>query len=132
MTERSESRRGRGQWRPEAQLLERLREAREEADLTQQEASERIGVSNTFISLIETGKRGMSMDTLQKMARAYGVSVHYLTGGLDAEGITKTSALARIHSEVASLSECEQEEVAVIVTRIVALLRRPADDSDKR
>lgn len=50
--------------------LEELR-----GDISQAEAAEKLGISKSYLSLIENGKRRMSLDMAEKMAKLYGVTV---------------------------------------------------------
>jgi transcriptional regulator with XRE-family HTH domain len=53
-----------------------LRTARKIAGLTQQELAERAGVTDSFISLLESGKRdinSVAYETVVRLARAMGV-----------------------------------------------------------
>lgn len=54
----------------EIALGKRIRRLRKQKDLTQEKLAEKVGVSVTHIGLIETGKRGVSMKTLEKIARS--------------------------------------------------------------
>lgn len=58
----------------------RLREARLNADLTQQQAAERIGSSQVALSLWETGKSAPSTPNAFALADAYRVSLDELLG----------------------------------------------------
>lgn len=49
-------------------LGKRIRKARNLKDLTQEELAEKVKVSTTHIGLVETGKRRISLKTLQKIA----------------------------------------------------------------
>ncbi len=53
-------------------LGRRIKRLREKADLSQEALAEKIRMTQTSISLIETGDRGVSMATLQKIASALG------------------------------------------------------------
>lgn len=53
----------------------KLRIARVIADLQQSELAERAGVHQTFISLLERGKRGTSPEMLEALAAACGCPV---------------------------------------------------------
>ncbi len=57
------------------QLGKRIRRFRKKVDLTQEELAEKVRVSTTHIGLVETGKRRLSLKTLQKIASALGVKV---------------------------------------------------------
>lgn len=57
---------------------DRLRCAREEADLTQQEVSNKINVARTTLVAIEKGQRRVRFDELQRLAELYKTSVNAL------------------------------------------------------
>jgi len=59
-------------------LGNRIKRLREKADLSQEGLAEKVKLTQTSISLIETGKRGVSITTLQKIANALGVKVSEL------------------------------------------------------
>lgn len=61
-----------------ADLGDRLRIARETANLTQKDAAESIGVARTTLVAIEQGKRRVRIDELQQLAKFYGTSVNAL------------------------------------------------------
>ena len=58
-------------------LLERLREARKEAGLSQEAAAAALGVYQKYISKVETGERRIDPIELQEMAELYGKPVMY-------------------------------------------------------
>ncbi|OGK19957.1 hypothetical protein A3C23_04625 [Candidatus Roizmanbacteria bacterium RIFCSPHIGHO2_02_FULL_37_13b] len=49
-------------------LGKRIKRMRKKAELTQEQLAERVNVSTTHIGLVETGKRRISLKTLQKIA----------------------------------------------------------------
>ena len=55
-----------------------LRELRQRAGITVREASRRSGVSNPYLSQIETGKRHPGTEALNKLAPVYGVTAREL------------------------------------------------------
>jgi Zn-dependent peptidase ImmA (M78 family)/transcriptional regulator with XRE-family HTH domain len=59
-----------------ADLGERMRLAREAANLTQKQAADAIGISRTTLVAIEQGLRRVRMDELQKLAKLYKTSVN--------------------------------------------------------
>lgn len=61
---------------PLADLGERLRLAREAANLTQKQAADAIGVARTTLLAIEQGQRRVRMDELQQLAKLYSTSVN--------------------------------------------------------
>ena len=60
--------------------MERLRELREDKDLTQQELSDMLGCSQTTYSRYETGDLNVPIDILKKLAKFYKVSIDYIVG----------------------------------------------------
>jgi DNA-binding XRE family transcriptional regulator len=53
-------------------MLYKIREAREKAGFTQKELAEKSGVPQATISKIESGKRNLELNTLNKIAKAMG------------------------------------------------------------
>lgn len=59
-----------------ADLGERLRQARSQANLTQEQAATDLGVARTTLVAIEKGQRRVRPEDLEAFARMYGASVH--------------------------------------------------------
>lgn len=59
-------------------LGERIREERRRLNLTQAQLAEAIDISDTYMGAIERGERGLSLDTLVRLANRLGVTVAYL------------------------------------------------------
>lgn len=64
---------------------ERVRIARENAKMTQEQFAERIEVSTQYVSDLERGVVGVSVPTLKKICLALGVSSDRLLFGVQAE-----------------------------------------------
>ena len=60
------------------QIGKRVGKVRRERGLSQNQLAERLGVSTLFVSYIECGQKGMSIDTLIHMCGALHVSSDYL------------------------------------------------------
>lgn len=58
-------------------VIKKLREAREAAGLTQQEAAEKLGKPQSYISKIERGERRIDVTELAELARMYNKKVSY-------------------------------------------------------
>lgn len=56
----------------------RLRDLREDNDLTQQQVADKIGITQRKYSYIETGIQQLTAEVLVPLARFYGVSIDYL------------------------------------------------------
>lgn len=59
---------------------ERIRRARMSKGIDQGEMARRMGISQAFLSRIESGKRGCSAEILQRAAQALGLSLDQLMG----------------------------------------------------
>lgn len=59
----------------------RIRELRIAKNFTQDDLAEHMNVSCSFISLIESGKKGCSVDVLIVLSALFGVSIDYLVLG---------------------------------------------------
>ena len=61
-------------------MYERLRDLREDADLTQQGLAQKLSMHTTTYARYETGQRELPMDIAIKLADFYKVSLDYLVG----------------------------------------------------
>ena len=60
---------------------ERLRGIREGMQMTREEFSEKIDITDSFLGQIERGERSLSVKTLKKVVKYTGVSADYLLFG---------------------------------------------------
>jgi len=60
---------------------DRIREIREELEITQERLAERAGLSKGFLSDVENNKRNVSSENLLKIANVLGASVDFLLRG---------------------------------------------------
>ena len=58
--------------------MNRLKEIREDRDLTQQQLAKKLGITKRNYSYIETGKTALTDDILNKLATYYKTSTDYL------------------------------------------------------
>jgi len=64
-------------------FAQRLKELREEKELSQSKISKIVGVGQTSISELEMGNRIPNADTLIKLADFFGCTIDYLVGRVD-------------------------------------------------
>ncbi len=64
-------------------MYPRIRDLREDKDLTQTEIAKVLGMSQTGYSKYETGENDVPTAILIKLARFYNVSIDYLLGESD-------------------------------------------------
>lgn len=65
------------------EMYRRIRDLREDADLSQKRIAEMLGMSQTGYSKYETGENDIPTHILIKLADFYGTSVDYLLGRTD-------------------------------------------------
>ena len=65
------------------EFYQRLKDLREDHDLTQNDIAEVLQTTREQISKYETGKQMMGVDKYIKLAKYYNVSLDYLTGIVD-------------------------------------------------
>ena len=58
----------------------RLRDLREDADLTQEELVRQLGMHKTTYTNYEQGKREPPFELIIRLAKLYGVSIDYIAG----------------------------------------------------
>ena len=64
-------------------FAERLMYLRKSNNITQLRLAEIIGVSKSTVSLMESGKRGASIESIYQLADYFDVSIDYLVGRSD-------------------------------------------------
>ena len=64
-------------------LYERIRNFREDRDLTQKQVAEMLGMSQTGYSKYETGENDIPTQILIKLADYYNTTTDYLLGRMD-------------------------------------------------
>ncbi len=62
---------------------QRLRDIREDRDLSQSDIAKELEISQSDYSKYELGKHMMGIDKYIKLARFYNISLDYLTGIID-------------------------------------------------
>lgn len=63
--------------------LKRLKDLREDNDLTQEDVSQILKISRPQYSLYETGKRDIPVDLLTILSKYYKTSIDYIVGLTD-------------------------------------------------
>lgn len=83
---------------------------REKAKLTREELGEMAGISDRFIYDIETGRKGMSAETVSKLAEALCVTTDYILSGT-----TQTHCSQELSDMLASFSEANRPYAETIL-----------------
>ena len=66
-----------------ARLGDRIRQLRHEADLSQEQAATRVGLTRQHFQKLEAGVANPRLDTLFRVAKAFGMSVGELVGSAE-------------------------------------------------
>lgn len=87
----------------------RIRDAREQAHLTQEQLAELVDISPTHMSVIERGVKTPKLDTFVRIANALGVSADaLLQGGVDH---ANESIIAELSIRIGNLPQKEQTRI---------------------
>lgn len=103
-----------------------VRKLRLQRNMTIRDLADKTNLSYAYISQIENGKRTPTVETLNKLADALGVTVQYLIDAPKAEEIVRedrlfldmiksTPAMKAIWDQIKDLSEDRQAEVARVI-----------------
>jgi transcriptional regulator with XRE-family HTH domain len=106
---------------------ERVKSRRLELGLSQDALAEKAGISKSFLSDLENGRRSIGAETLLDLGRAMGVSLDFLmTGEASKDQSEKEipAALARFAAEQ-GLSVRETMTLLDVQQRIMAARKRP-------
>lgn len=60
---------------------ERIRELRKEQNLSQEKFALKIGMDRTYLASVESGKRNISIENIDKLAKGLGVKISELFYG---------------------------------------------------
>lgn len=76
-----------------AEIGSRMKQVRKNHNMSREQLAEQAGVSSKFIYEIERGMKGMSAETLSKIAKALGETCDFLINGQDEEGDSREKVL---------------------------------------
>src|SRR5580765_3664260 len=110
-----------------------LRNARENRELSQQDAAEHVGLSRSLVAQIELGNRAVSDDELSKFASLYRTAVVDLTGTTVAVDDPLTVALFDVAPELLKIEDIQRQFHGTLgplleVGHLERLLGRPSPD----
>ena len=71
-----------------ANIGKNIKHYRKISGLTQEELAEKTDLSNTYIAMLECGKRAPSLGALDKFAKALGVPLEYLLANNETTAVT--------------------------------------------
>jgi transcriptional regulator with XRE-family HTH domain len=109
----------------------RIREARREQGLTQEQLAHAVGVSRSAVAQWETGRAGQITGNLARIAQVLSVGVEYLTHGDD----KRSPSEVRQADEMALLRlyrDCAPEDRQMVLRLLVRLTRSRLTPSERR
>ena len=86
--------------------MNRLKELRKSQGLSQAKLAKRTGISNQAISFYERGKRHPKIETWQKLADYFNVSVPYAQGDIDTELMAKIAKMVFLVETTPFYTDC--------------------------
>ena len=97
----------------------KIYQLRRSINMTQQELAEKVGISVTFLSEIENGRKSMSVDTLIKLSKRLQVSLDTIVFGKDAEDDMQKDVVSMM-----STLPLEYNESILVIAREFTRLNR--------
>ena len=95
-------------------LGKRIREERTKLNLTQAQLAENVDISDTYMGAIERGERGVTLDTLVRLANRLGVTVDYLLS--DSVSDSDSNIIEQI-KQILDNQPLERKQLAVNILR---------------
>ena len=102
------------------QTKNRIRELRQQKHLTLQELGDKLGLANNTLSQYETGKREPKLETWQKLADFFNVSVPYLQGFSKIKTYDELNDLSKIY-EFAKKNKFDRFEESASLYKVGSL-----------
>lgn len=96
---------------------QRIKDAREEKNLTQEELAALVNLSSTHVSVIERGLKITKLDTFVAIANALDVSADELLVDVVAHSVTGVSN--RLSDKISSLPMKEQKKIIKVVQALI-------------
>lgn len=96
---------------------QRIKDAREEKNLTQEELAALVNLSSTHVSVIERGLKVTKLDTFVAIANALDVSADELLVDVVAHSVTGVSH--RLSDKISSLPMKEQKKIIKVIQALI-------------
>ena len=96
---------------------QRIKDAREAKNLTQEELAALVNLSSTHVSVIERGLKVTKLDTFVAIAKALDVSADELLVDVVAHSVTGVSN--RLSDKISSLPMKEQKKIIKVIQALI-------------
>ena len=93
--------------------MNRIKEIRQEKNLSQTDIAKALGVTRQAISLYEKGDREPKLETWQKLADFFGVSVPYLQGISDIKDLDRVSTFEKFYESLETTPDGKSVKVPI-------------------
>lgn len=100
------------------EIGERIRNIRNEMNMTKETLAKRIGVTGQFLGVVESGKSTISYEKLRRLCEISGYSSDYILFGKEMEMLNETKALFLEYNEEQVEDACE------ILKRMAKIIKR--------
>lgn len=94
---------------------ERIRQLRIHSGYTQETLAEKLNIDRSFLSYVESGKKGCSVDILVQLAATFGVSIDYIVLGSHSRFVNPADT-AQMREEIETLI-CHLESFGKFLSR---------------
>lgn len=91
---------------------QRIRRVRKERGLTQARMADDLGISTSYMNLIERNQRPLTAQTLLKLADAYDIDMKEFSGGAEARAVTRLQEVFRDPMFEERIGETEIRDIA--------------------
>ena len=94
-------------------MLNRIKELRNKNNLTLRALGQKVNMSSSRLSQYETGKREPKLETWQKLADFFGVSVPYLQGISDIKDLDRVSTFEKFYESLETTPDGKSVKVPI-------------------
>ena len=88
----------------------RIKQLRQEMNLSQEQLAEKLNVSQNMIAKIECGLRRPSVNFLIELAEFFETSIHYIVLGTSEEAVYKKRQIEEVIEQIDQMMELLQNE----------------------
>ena len=88
----------------------RIKQLRQEMNLSQEQLAEKLNVSQNMITKIECGLRRPSVNFLIELAEFFETSIHYIVLGTSEEAVYKKRQIEEVIEQIDQMMELLQNE----------------------
>lgn len=107
----------------------RIRKFREGQRITREDFAEKVGLSTQFVADTECGRKGLSVDSISRICRAYNLSADYLILGITDKARNKKT-LYSLQQMVCDVPDEYEYSVSQVIRGINEIMEKIKNDKD--